>query len=61
MTTFEMHLAIGLVAIAIAASLYVWHLVQTSGRDRPHDPAAVKPLIETAARFSAEHDTCSGT
>jgi len=55
LTTFAMHLSIGSVTIAIAASLYVWHLVQTNGRYRPHDPAAVKPLIETAARFSAEH------
>jgi hypothetical protein len=56
MTTFEVYLSIGSVVIAIVAWLYVWRLVQTSGRDRPHDPASVKRFIERAARLSAEQD-----
>lgn len=56
MTTFEVFLSIGSVVIAIVAWLYVWRLVQTSGRDRPHDPAAVERFIKKAAWLSAEQD-----
>ena len=56
MTTFEVYLSIGAVAIAIAVSLYVQHLVRTSGRDRPHDPEAVRRFIERAEQFSATRD-----
>ena len=52
MTTVEFYISIGSVIIAVVLSLYAWHVARTSGRDRPHDPAAVKRFIEQARRLS---------
>jgi len=53
MTTFEVCLSIGSVAVAIAVSLYVSHAVRTTGRDRPRNPEALRRFIEKAEHFSA--------
>lgn len=59
MTTFDLYVSIGSVVIAIVGILYVFHVVRHAGRDRPHDPAAVQRLIESAVRLSAERgDGC---
>lgn len=54
MTTVEWYISIGSVIIAVVLSLYAWHVARTSGRDRPHDPAAVKRFIEQASHLSAD-------
>jgi hypothetical protein len=46
MTLFEIIISAGSVMIAICGLWYIRHIVRTSGRDRPHDPARVKRLVE---------------
>ena len=53
MQLFEIVLSIASVVVAVSSIFYVRWVVRTSGRDRPHDPAAVERLIDRANR-SAE-------
>ena len=50
MNMFEIILSIASVVAAILSICYVNWIVRTSGRDRPHDPAAVQRLIDWANR-----------
>lgn len=45
MTLFEAMLSAVSVAACGIGLLYVSHIVQTSGRDRPHDPKRVQQLL----------------
>jgi len=48
MNGIEIFMSVGSVAIAVAGLTYVAHIVRVSGRDRPHDPARLRHLIDTA-------------
>ena len=46
MSLFEVSLSVASIVAAASGLYYVHHIVKTSGRDRPKDPAAVLRLIE---------------
>jgi hypothetical protein len=48
MTPIEIAISLGSFATAGATLTYVSYLVKTSGRDRPHNPEAVRHLLDTA-------------
>lgn len=50
MIAFEIVLVAGSVIFAGIGMFFVGYIVRTSGRDRPHDPEAVRKFIETAPR-----------
>ena len=48
MAPTEIGASLGSLAAAGASVAYVSHLIRTSGRDRPHDPARVQHLVDRA-------------
>lgn len=48
MTTFEIWLSITSVAVAIGLNLWMRHLSNNAGRDRPHDPERLRRFIANA-------------
>lgn len=48
MTGFEIVLSAGTITAAMGGIGYVAHLVRTSGRDRPSDPARVAAMVKAA-------------
>lgn len=56
MTTVDIAVSVGSVAISIIGILYALHVARTSGRDRPRDPEAVRRLVERAKKFPEYRD-----
>jgi len=48
MTPFESAVSFGSFVAAGIGIAYVAYVVKSSGRDRPHDPAAVQRLLDVA-------------
>lgn len=56
MTSIEVALSVGSVAIAISSIFYVKHIVRTGGRDRPRDPEAVRRFVDRAEKIPVIHE-----
>lgn len=52
MQTFEIILSVISVSFAGLVHWFVHHIVKTSGRDRPCDPARVQKLVDRENRYS---------